>query len=83
VIRRHWHIENRLHWIRDVVFAEDHSQLRTGTGPAVMATVRNLVNSLHRIAAATNIANCRHVGRHPNRVPSTTHITTRSTLPTR
>jgi hypothetical protein len=34
VIRRHWHIENRLHWVRDVVFAEDHCQIRTGNGPA-------------------------------------------------
>lgn len=69
VIRRHWSIENRLHWIRDVVFAEDHSQIRTGAGPAVMATIRNLVISLHRLAGASNIAAaCRHVGRHPNRV---------------
>ena len=41
-IRGHWGIENRLHWIRDVVFAEDHSQIRTGAGPAVMATLRIL-----------------------------------------
>jgi hypothetical protein len=55
--------------IRDVVFAEDHSQIRTGAGPAVMATIRNLVISLHRLAGASkNAAACRHVGRHPNRV---------------
>jgi predicted transposase YbfD/YdcC len=69
VIRRHWSIENRLHWIRDVTFDEDHSQIRTGTGPAVMATLRNLAISIHRLAGATNIAAaCRHIGRHPNRV---------------
>ena len=68
-IRGHWAIENRLHWIRDVVFAEDHSQIRTGTGPAVMATLRNLAVSLHRLTGATNIAAaCRYVSRHPNRV---------------
>jgi predicted transposase YbfD/YdcC len=68
-IRGHWGIENRLHWIRDVVFAEDHSQIRTGTGPAVMATLRNLAVSLHRLNGAANIAAaCRHVSRHPNRV---------------
>jgi predicted transposase YbfD/YdcC len=68
-IRRHWSIENRLHWIRDVVFDEDHSQIRTAAGPAVMATLRNLAISMHRLAGATNIAAaCRHVGRHPNRV---------------
>jgi predicted transposase YbfD/YdcC len=65
----HWSIENRLHRIRDVVFAEDHSQIRTGTGPTVMATLRNLADSLHRLSSATNIATaCRHVSRHPNRV---------------
>jgi len=67
--RAHWGIENRLHWIRDVTFAEDLSQIRTGHGPAVMATLRNLAISLHRLAGATSIATaCRTVGRHPNRV---------------
>jgi predicted transposase YbfD/YdcC len=56
IIRGHWHVENRLHWVRDVVFAEDLSQIRTGTGPAVMAVLRNLAISRHRLAGATNIA---------------------------
>jgi len=68
LIRGHWGIENRLHWVRDVTFAEDHCQVRTGAGPAVMATLRNLVVSRHRLAGATNIAAaCRHVSRHPKR----------------
>jgi predicted transposase YbfD/YdcC len=68
-IRNHWHVENRLHWIRDITFAEDLSQIRTGHGPANMAALRNLALSRHRIAGATNIAAaCRHVSRHPNRV---------------
>ncbi len=67
-MRRHWDIENRLHWIRDVTFAEDHSQVRTGHGPAVMATFRNFAISRHRLGGATNIAAaCRHVARHPAR----------------
>jgi predicted transposase YbfD/YdcC len=37
-IRRHWHIENRLHHVRDVTFCEDLHQARTGNGPAVIAT---------------------------------------------
>ena len=68
-LRGHWGIENRLHWVRDVTFDEDRSQIRTGHGPAVMATLRNLAISLHRAAGATNIAKaCRIVSRHPNRV---------------
>jgi predicted transposase YbfD/YdcC len=55
-IRGHWQIENGLHWIRDVTFAEDLSQVRTGNAPQVMASLRNLVISLHRLTGATNIA---------------------------
>ena len=70
-IRGHWAIENRLHWIRDVTFAEDHSQVRTGHGPQVMATFRNLAVSLHRLYGATNIhAACRRISRDPDRVLS-------------
>ncbi|WP_219420486.1 ISAs1 family transposase, partial [Pseudonocardia nigra] len=52
-IRGHWQIENGLHWVRDVTFAEDLSQVRAGHGPQVMASLRNLVISLHRLAGAT------------------------------
>ena len=67
--RAHWGIENRVHWVRDVTYAEDLSQIRTGHGPAVMATLRNLAISIHRKAGATNIAAAtRHLSRHPNRI---------------
>jgi hypothetical protein len=32
-IRPHWHVENQIHWVRDVTYDEDRSQIRTGTGP--------------------------------------------------
>jgi predicted transposase YbfD/YdcC len=68
IIRNHWSIENKLHWIRDVTFAEDHSQIRTGNGPTVMATLRNFALSRHRLDGHTNIAAaCRHTSRHPIR----------------
>ena len=35
---------------------EDHSQVRTGQAPHVMAVIRNLAISIHRLAGATNIA---------------------------
>ncbi|HEY2765017.1 MAG TPA: hypothetical protein VGJ13_13570, partial [Pseudonocardiaceae bacterium] len=34
-IRGHWAIDTRLHWVRDVTHGEDHSQVRTRTGPRV------------------------------------------------
>jgi len=66
-IRGHWQIE-ALHWIRDVSFGEDLSQIRTGSGPAVMGTLRNFAVSRHRLAGDDNIAHaCRRTARHPNR----------------
>jgi hypothetical protein len=66
IIRDHRSIENKVHWIRDVTFTEDHSQIRTGNRPAVMATLRNFALSRHRLAGHTNIATaCRHTCRHP------------------
>ena len=47
--RGHWTIENRLHWVRDVVFDEDRHQLRTANGPQIMAALRNLAISLIRL----------------------------------
>ena len=66
--RAHWGIENRVHWVRDVTYAEDLSQIRTSHGPAVMASLRNLAINVHRKAGTTNIAATRHLSRHPNRI---------------
>lgn len=54
--RGHWHIENKLHWTRDVTFDEDRSQVRTKSGPRVMAALRNFVISLFRLCGFQNIA---------------------------
>lgn len=47
-VRCHWHVENRLHWLLDVVFHEDLSRLRSGAGPQNMATVRHMAMNLLR-----------------------------------
>ena len=67
-IRGHWKIENQLHWVRDVTFGEDLSQARTGTGPHIMASLRNLALSILRLAGHANIARAlRHTARDPAR----------------
>ena len=67
--RVHWGIENRVHWVRDMTYSEDLSQIRTGHGPAVMATLRNLAISLLRLARAPSIAAAtRNLSRHPGHV---------------
>lgn len=58
IIRGHWTIENRVHYVRDMAFDEDRSQVRTGNGPRVMAIIRNLVINILRILGVTNITQC-------------------------
>lgn len=55
-IRGHWSIENSLHWVRDVTFDEDRSQIRTGSAPRVFASMRNLAISLLRLNGVKCIA---------------------------
>jgi predicted transposase YbfD/YdcC len=49
-VRGHWGIENRLHWVLDVVFRDDQSRLRTGHGAKNMAVVRHFAINLVRAA---------------------------------
>jgi predicted transposase YbfD/YdcC len=54
--RMEWHIENRLHWVRDETLGEDAHQARTGNGPAVAAVLRNTAIGYHRSNGEPNIA---------------------------
>jgi predicted transposase YbfD/YdcC len=54
--RGQWTIENRSHWVRDVTFGEDQSQVRCGSIPQVLAAVRNTAIGLLRRAGHTNMA---------------------------
>jgi predicted transposase YbfD/YdcC len=70
-IRGHWQIE-ALHHIRDVSYGEDASQIRTGSGPQTMATLRNLAISILKITGHTSVAAaCRHHARDATRTLST------------
>jgi predicted transposase YbfD/YdcC len=65
--RLEWHIENRLHWVRDVTFREDAHQARTGNGPAVAAVLRNTAIGFHRGNGEANIARAtRRANRRPH-----------------
>jgi predicted transposase YbfD/YdcC len=68
IIRGHWAIEDRLHWVRDMDFDEDRSQVHTASGPRVMASLRNLVITMLRLAGADSIAAAlRYHARRPSR----------------
>ena len=68
IVRGHWLIEDRLHWVRDMDWDEDRSQVRTGNGPRVMASLRNLVITILRLTGETSIAAAlRYHARRPGR----------------
>ena len=48
LVRRHWGVENRLHWVLDVVFLEDLCRARTGHAPENCSTLRKIALMLLR-----------------------------------
>lgn len=56
LVRGHWHIENKSHWVRNVTFDEDRSQVRCGSIPQVMAALRNMSIGVAWWVGKTNMA---------------------------
>jgi predicted transposase YbfD/YdcC len=56
LVRGHWKVENRSHWVRDVTFGEDASLVRTGKLPTVLALLRTCVISRLRLDQVQNVA---------------------------
>lgn len=64
--RGHWGIENRLHYVKDVVLGEDRSLVHCGHGPQVLAALRNTaLNLLRRAGHQAIAARLRHNSRCP------------------
>lgn len=48
-VRAHWGVENKVHWVLDVVFGEDESRIRTGYAQQNLATMRRIaINMLNQ-----------------------------------
>ena len=43
LVRAHWHLENRVHWRRDVTLGEDACQVKHGQAAQVLVTLNNVV----------------------------------------
>jgi predicted transposase YbfD/YdcC len=67
LVRNHWGIES-LHWLRDTVYREDNSTVRTRSGPRVMAGLRNLAVGAHHLTGRRDITEAsREAGRAMHR----------------
>jgi predicted transposase YbfD/YdcC len=66
-VRQQWSIES-LHWIRDTLYQEDRSQVRTRNGLRIMAALRNLAIGALRLAGRPDITEAsRWAGRSMDR----------------
>ncbi len=46
VVRQHWSIENKVHWVLDIAFREDESRIREGHSAENMALLRHIALNL-------------------------------------
>ena len=67
-IRQHWSVENRLHWVKDVVFAEDKSKARMGNGPAILSLLRGFAISVLARAGNSTTQMMRMVSNKPDKI---------------
>lgn len=66
LVRRHWHLENRVHWRRDVTLGEDGCQVKQSTAAQVLAAVNNGVLMLMDHLGVENMkAQMREFAAHP------------------
>jgi predicted transposase YbfD/YdcC len=66
-VRGHWRVEHE-HWLRDVIWKEDKSLIRTGNGPQIWSALTNLVITLFRIHGVTSYtAETRRIAQDPRR----------------
>jgi len=55
IIRAHWGIENKLHWVLDYAFDEDSNRTRKGNSSANMAVIRHIALNLIKADKASKI----------------------------
>ena len=49
LIRGHWHVENKLHWMLDVAFREDHCLIHAGNAPQNLSLLRKMALAMLRL----------------------------------
>lgn len=73
-IRRHWGIENALHYRRDRTYDEDRSQVPTRSTAQIMASLRNLaIAARHHLAPGCSRQRARTLPQMHRRLAAKTH----------
>jgi predicted transposase YbfD/YdcC len=55
LIRKHWRIENRLHWVKDVLMKEDKNRIRHHQAAKNVSLLKNIVLNLTRAKGFTSL----------------------------
>jgi predicted transposase YbfD/YdcC len=63
-IRNYWHVENKVHHVRDVTQAEDASRIRVQPLPCIFTLARNLALNLYRHQGSVNMAQAQRKAAH-------------------
>ena len=67
MIRSHWQIENSLHWVKDVIQAEDRSSIRAANAASTISVLKTWVLSLFRLRGHHSIKHA--TIRFANKIP--------------
>ena len=68
LVRGHWGIENKLHWVRDETLGEDRCRVRHGSAAQALAAIRNVaVYLLGQVDPKNKAAATRHLAAHPRK----------------
>ncbi len=62
--RNHWGIENRLHYVRDVICREDQCRTRAGAAPQALAAIRNTALTIIRRSGRKPVEGFEHFAEH-------------------
>jgi predicted transposase YbfD/YdcC len=60
LLRKHWCIENNLHWVKDFVFLEDRQTLRSGNAPQIMSFLRSMCISIFNLLKFQSVSDALH-----------------------
>ena len=71
-IRKHWFIENKLHWVKDVIMYEDTCRIKDINNAANQSMIRNMIINLYRLNGYQSLKKA--IEKYTNRITECLHI---------